>query len=392
MEKKRRVIIFCSSVATAFGGTETYVIDEARYLSKYFNMKLVGGRGDINDDFKILMESTATPYDGFPMISRNSLLSGILMKSRIHKKLNSFDLETLSLLFSFRGLKASLKGADLIEVNYPLESIVFLLTDTETKKIMHMHGPWFPPLYKFFKKTIDRRADMLITCSEWSRKTLGDLYDIRGVEVVHNGVDPNAFAPQVNNGDFRVERKYNESLLRIGTVGRLGRSKGTDVLCEVARTMNGVAEFFAVGPVDASFSAEASGYKIPNLHFLGPLPNKNLPDFYNFLDCFVLPSRVEPFGITVLEAMSSGKPVVASRVGGIPEIIKDDVDGILVPPGDGHSLLKSLSRLAESRARREDLGCAARSKVVNEFSLDKTYELVRSLYSIVLEDNYVRPK
>jgi len=118
--------------------------------------------------------------------------------------------------------------------------------------------------------------------------------------------------------------------------------------------------------------------------------HNELADFYNFVDCFVLPSRVEPFGITVLEAMSCGKPVVASRVGGIPEIIDDGEDGILVPPEDSAALRKSLKGLAASKARREDLGLAARNKVVRRFSPEKTYELMKSLYDAVLEGGYRR--
>ena len=387
---KKNLVIFCSSVATAFGGTETYVIDQARYLSKDFNIKLVGGRGNINDDFQALITDAIVPFDGFPMISRNSQLACLLMKSWFHEKLNSFDLETLSLLCSFRGLKESLKESDIIEVNYPLESLVFLFMREETKKIMHIHGPWFPPIYKFFKKRINRQADMLITCSEWSKRTLEDLYNIRGVEVVYNGVDTDLFRPQENVGQIHTDRPYNESLTRIGTVGRLGRSKGTDVLYEAARGMRGSAEFFAVGPIDADFLKEASAYNIPNFHFLGPLSNNELANFYNFVDLFVLPSRVEPFGITLLEAMACGKPVVASQVGGIPEIIQNGKNGILVPPQDSLSLKKSIEQLVHNKAKREDLGQAARNRVLDKFSLEKTYELLKFLYSIVLEDKYKR--
>ena len=143
------------------------------------------------------------------MLSRSSALSGMLMKSPLSGKINSFDLEALSILLSFRGLGKSLRGADIIEINYPMECPVFLLTGKETKRVMHIHGPWLPPLCKLFRRTIDKKADMLITCSHWSRKTLEELYGITGVEVVHNGVDPDLFMPSADNGPFSRSRAFS---------------------------------------------------------------------------------------------------------------------------------------------------------------------------------------
>ena len=222
------------------------------------------------------------------------------------------------------------------------------------------------------------------------QETLEKLYGIRGVEVVHNCVDTDAFRPGPWSNRFGVLAGYDETLPRIGTVGRLGKSKGTDVLYEAARDMSGAAVFFAVGPVDPDFAATAAAYDASNFHFLGPLPNNALADFYNFIDCFVLPSRVEPFGITVLEAMSCAKPVVASRVGGIPEIIADGVDGILVPSEDSDALRKSLEGLVRSQAKRQDMGQAARNKVLREFSPETTYGRMKSFYHAVLENSYRR--
>ena len=387
---KRNLVILSSSVATALGGTETYVMGEARYLSKDFSIKLVCGRGALTEDFRGLIAAESLPYHGFPMIPRSSALASALMRSRLRGKINAFDLESLTLMCSVWGLKAALSGADLIEANYPLESIAFFFAREETKKIIHLHGPWLPPLYKCLRRQVERKVDMVITCSDWSRKTLETLYGMRGVEVVYNSVDTEAFSPKPETRRFGPTAHYDDTLLKVGTVGRLGKSKGTDVLYEAACDMEGVANFFAVGPLGADFSATAAAYKAPNFHFLGPLPNNELNDFYNFVDCFVLPSRVEPFGITVLEAMSCGKAVIASHVGGIPEIIDDGVDGILVPREDSGALKKALEGLAASAARRGDLGCAARDKVVCKFSPEKTYELLKSLYKAVLEGGYRR--
>ena len=81
---------------------------------------------------------------------------------------------------------------------------------------------------------------------------------------------------------------------------------------------------------------------------------------------------------------------MASRVGGIPEIIESGIDGILVAPEDSRALQRALTGIASSRSMKEELGHAARAKVLAKFSLDKTYELVRSLYDLILGNTYKR--
>src|SRR5205823_10731635 len=88
------------------------------------------------------------------------------------------------------------------------------------------------------------------------------------------------------------------------------------------------------------------------------------------LDIAVLPSLREAQGISILEAMARRKPVVASAVGGIPEVLTDGVDGLLVPPGDSHSLAEALGRLAKSPSLRERIGEAGYQTVVERFSID----------------------
>ncbi|MEI6154461.1 MAG: glycosyltransferase family 4 protein, partial [Deltaproteobacteria bacterium] len=114
--------------------------------------------------------------------------------------------------------------------------------------------------------------------------------------------------------------------------------------------------------------------------FLGSLPNNTLPSFYNFVDCFVLPSLFEAFGITLIEAMSCGKTVIASNVGGIPEVVDDGYNGILIVPGNYISLKEAIIRIINDRNLRINLGNSARQKVVENFTIEKTYEELKFLY------------
>ena len=384
---KPELAIFSASAATTLGGTESYVMNEARCLSDEFTIKLVAGRGRLTDDFRNLITRESIPYTSFPYIPRTSALSRLLFRSWMGSKIHPFDVEAMSLLFSPGNLRSALSDADIVEVNHPLEGLAFAYTGKETARVMHIHGPWLPPLYKFFRGRIERCLDMIITVSEWSAGELARNYGMKGAEVVYNAVDTGLFSPGPKV-DFAVKEEYDRALPRIGTVGRLGRTKGTDILYGVAREMTGKAEFFAVGPPEGTLPGEMQGKGLSNFHFVGPLTSRELPDFYRFIDVFALPSRFEALSIALLEAMSCGKASIASHVGGLPEVIEQGRDGLLVPPGDGTLLKESIERLIGEKDLREKLGVEAREKVLSKFSPEKTFEKLRYLYRSLLDGSY----
>jgi L-malate glycosyltransferase len=101
-------------------------------------------------------------------------------------------------------------------------------------------------------------------------------------------------------------------------------------------------------------------------------------------DFFVLPSDIEGLPMSVLEAMAHGLPVVASRVGGIPELLEHDRQGLLVPPGDAPALAEAIVRVVSDAGLRRRLGDAGRQRAITEFSLDATTERYQQLYERAL--------
>jgi starch synthase len=108
-----------------------------------------------------------------------------------------------------------------------------------------------------------------------------------------------------------------------------------------------------------------------------------LASAYREARLLVLPSEYEAFGLVLLEAMAQGTPVVASRVGGIPEVVEDGVSGLLVPPGVPHALWEAIARMWTDAALRTKFGEAGQKKVVPRFSweavagrLDRIYREV----------------
>ncbi|MBI3319355.1 MAG: glycosyltransferase family 4 protein [Candidatus Omnitrophica bacterium] len=108
---------------------------------------------------------------------------------------------------------------------------------------------------------------------------------------------------------------------------------------------------------------------LDRVHFLGYVPPDVLDRYYRACDVFVAPSLYESFGLIYLEAMAHAKPVIGCPVGGVPEIIEDDVTGLLVPPEDPSSLAAAITRLLRDPALRQRMGSQARARVEASFNL-----------------------
>lgn len=195
--------------------------------------------------------------------------------------------------------------------------------------------------------------------------------------VIMNGIDVDSFsrtAPLRKNSDGIV----------VGSVGRLSTEKGHDVLVEAfAEALKKVPGMRLLIVGDGK---EAPGLK--NLAEKLGISEKvsfpgNTDDVRTFLgemDIFVLPSRYESQGIAAMEAMSAGLPVIASDVGGIPGIISDRVEGLLVKPEDTNALALAIEELAEDSSLREKLAANGRARAEKDFRVEKMLLSYEELY------------
>ena len=194
------------------------------------------------------------------------------------------------------------------------------------------------------------------------------------VTVIHNGVDTDSFVPAATpRGEIR----------RIGAAGRIISPKGYEFLLEaisrISKRHPSVRLVIAgEGPDRRRLEALAGELDVvENVDFLGAVAD--MAGFYQGIDLFVLPSLREGFGIALVEAMSCGLPVIASRVGGITEIVEDGVNGLLVPAADAAVLAEAISRCLDAPEYVRRLGMAARNTAQDRFSIRgmvRRYELV----------------
>jgi glycosyltransferase involved in cell wall biosynthesis len=197
----------------------------------------------------------------------------------------------------------------------------------------------------------------------------------------------------------RLPRDLSKSRpCRLLYVGRLTRRKGFDIFMmalptifaraayEVQVTIIGQDSFSEPEGVSAwqKYSSQLDVGIRQHIEFLGPVSDIDRENAYRNCDVFVAPSRYESFGLMYIEAMCYGIPVIGCRVGGIPEVIDDEVNGFLIEPGDASTLANSVLRLLNNPVLRQQMGKAARLSVLNQFNRQQMAQATVDAYLATL--------
>jgi mannosyltransferase len=232
------------------------------------------------------------------------------------------------------------------------------------------------------------RMDAVIATSEAAAQYLS-----RPATVIHHGIDVDLYSPPADRlaafADTGLPGRYG-----IGTFGRVRRQKGSDLFVEaMCRLLPRFPDFTAlvVGLVTVDNRPFVDGLRqrvaaaglTERIRFLGELPVEEVPLWYQRISIYVFASRVEGFGLTMLEAMAAGDAVVATRAGAAEMIISDGDDGVLAPVGDAGALVAALEPQMRDPNRVEAMGRRAREKVVSRFSRDREADEISAVYQKV---------
>lgn len=191
--------------------------------------------------------------------------------------------------------------------------------------------------------------------------------------------------PEGTASTVRRELSLDPEMLVIGTVGRLVPQKGQRYLLEAMRDVRSVHPrthllIVGVGRLRDELLKYARKLGIADrVIFTGF--RQDIQSLMAALDVFALPSLWEGFGLVLLEAMLAGKPVVASRVSAIPEIVVDGVTGVLVPPMNSAALAEALTRLLQDERLRLEMGEAGRQRVRHRFSIEASARALDFIYA-----------
>ena len=240
-------------------------------------------------------------------------------------------------------------------------------------------------------KLIIRFADRIVAVSkEQKRRLVGLLIPSKKIAVAYNAVDPEYFK-QVTAADLRA--KYNlplDSIICL-TGGRFSAEKGQKILAKaatIALIKNPRLRFMLFGD-GSDLAAVRDLIKDLEIDDRVTCPGfeKDILSGLRGCDILINPSLSEGLPNIVLEAMAFKIPVVATAVGGVPELIKDGINGFLVPPKDPVRLAERILNLAEDEALRDGFGQAGYDTIIEKFSFDRQSELLYAVYRSVLKND-----
>ncbi|MEO6578525.1 MAG: glycogen synthase [Candidatus Limnocylindria bacterium] len=259
----------------------------------------------------------------------------------------------------------------------------------------------------WIERTAIESADAVIAVSEGTRQDIQRLFDVapERIHVIHNGIDPEFYRPEPAT-DALERHGVDPSVPYVLFVGRITRQKGIVHLVRAIQHLDpGVGVVLCAGQPDTpeigremEEGVRAAQAERDNVVWIGEMVSRtDVRQFYSHAAVFCCPSVYEPFGIINLEAAACETPVVASAVGGIPEVVVDGETGLLVPvelsiddpmlPLDAdrfeRNLAGAINALMADAGTQEVMGRAGRKRAVEDFSWDAIARQTADLYRTV---------
>lgn len=244
------------------------------------------------------------------------------------------------------------------------------------------------PKHNFLRRRIAPFVDRFIPVSEDLNRWLGEVVRIPSAKTlfIKNGVDTDKYAP---GGAAATDSPWQPDDIVIGTVARVQDVKNHRLLVEALARLRALHPELAPrvklsivgdGPLLPAVREQVAALGLQDAVWL-PGARADIGALLQTFTMFALPSLAEGTPVSMLEAMACGLPVVASRVGGIPEVVDDGVQGLLVPVGDVEALAQALARYAGDAELRAAHGRAARARVEERFSMRAMLAAYGDLYA-----------
>ena len=256
--------------------------------------------------------------------------------------------------------------------------------------IWHIHEILLSPkpLVKLLAHSLDSTTPHPIAVSQAVADQWQPLLKKAQIQVIHNGIPYDEFL--ASYPDAKRELGLPEDQVIVGMIGRINPWKGQLFFLEIAERIaahNPNTHFVFVGdpfpgyePILEELRQSIKNKKMEDrVTYLGF--REDIPRIMNALDIFVLPSTLpDPFPTVILEAMASGKPVVATYPGGSAEMVVDGKTGFLIPGGNVDLGAKVLKKLITSPEMRAEFGRAGRTRVLTEYSLEAFEDKIKTIY------------
>ncbi len=254
----------------------------------------------------------------------------------------------------------------------------FLKLLTGAKTVIEVQGEIFSGKKWLLKKIgqfVTKKADRVrVNSNEIFNQVKGQGISEDKIRLVFLRVDLNLFNPRLSISD--VDK------LTIGYIGRLIDGKGIENILEAVKILNNYKLLiFGDGPIKSKLKAMAKNLGISDkIEWRGFVSYNKVPEALSQIDVFVYPSLHEGFGRAIMEALAMEKAVVATNVGGIPDLIKDGINGFLVAPNNSQELALKIKELLGNKELREKFGKAGREWVSKNFEWNQGIQLFANLF------------
>lgn len=258
-----------------------------------------------------------------------------------------------------------------------------------TKRIIYTeHARDVAPNFKscVMDKVLSLMTDRIVVVAEFLKTNLvqREWFNPEKISIIYNGIDGAPFAGEFDRETIIRELGIASDAKIIGIVARLDPIKNHRCLISAMQKVKGhfpdaMLLVIGDGPLRSELEELAAAVELQeSIRFLGT--RKDIPQLLSVLDIFVLCSLSEGQPLTILEAMAAGKPLVATAVGGIPEVIGEGVDGIVVPSNDADKLADALLELLREERKRRVMGARAREKFAEQFTVERMVEKYEKIY------------
>lgn len=344
------------------GGAQRYVLDLATHLNKsqYEIHVATGGGGWLLDSAR----AQKINVHHLKHLTRNiSLISDIAAYFELKKLIFGINPDIVHLNSSKAGFLGSVaaKSAKIPKIIYTAHGFVF-------NEPMNPVKLW---LYKKAEILSSKRINKIICVSEYDRTT-GIKAGINADKLItiHNGIDTDI--KFLSKDDARKALREKNNGLWIGCIANFYHTKGLDILIQAMTKIDAQLTIIGDGILRAKLEEQIKNLGLEKkIILLGSIENASR--YLLAFDLFVLPSRKEGLSYTLLEAAATGIPIVATKVGGTPEIIKDNINGYLAEPSNSEDLAQKINHALVNPLD---------SKLSDEFSSNKMLEKTLAIYKV----------
>lgn len=390
--KKRKILITATTFPRFKGDKEPrFILDLAKSLLPYADVTVIVPSSPGTKDTEIMEGVKVERFHYFPIRKMETLTAPGAILSRIKENKLRLLLVPFFLMGFFRKLKEKKGKFDMVQANwiFPQGILQMLVGDSKTPFVITCHGSDINtiknPLMLYLKKKALKRAWGITCVSENLMETVNGIYRNKNQAIISMGVDNSAFGKKYYKENYFGQKGKKVILF----VGRLVEFKGARYLIEAMRYVkNAKLVIVGKGEEERNLKLKAVGIKkdllknSSEIYFAGAKNHRELKEMYASADLFVLPGieasdgSKEGLGLVMLEALASELPVVASRVGGIPSVIKDGENGFLVKQKNPYELGKKINMVLEDDGIRNRLRSASK-----ETALKYDYSVIGKKYA-----------